>query len=73
LISNKTVLLLGQTFVHCPRFSTADIKIMSGPFFNSSAVGHSRKPTIDLKFIKNKNLIKNILIVSKGLLPFLKD
>jgi predicted patatin/cPLA2 family phospholipase len=25
------------------------------------------------KFIKNKNLIKNILIVSKGLLPFLKD
>ena len=51
LQSKKTVfihiVLLDQTFVHCPIFLTAGRKNQPGPYFSSSVVDHPLRPTKD--------------------------
>jgi hypothetical protein len=41
------IILLDQTFVHCPISLTAGRKIQPGPYFSSSVVDHSLESTKD--------------------------
>jgi hypothetical protein len=52
---HHSVVLLDQTFVHCPIFLTAGRKNQPGPYFSSSVVDRPLRPTKDRRLGKLLN------------------